>query len=536
MNLNCKFKTLVFAILIFLLGSHKSVYAQDRNDYFRCELGTIMHIFVPDTIVDSVAFISFNADITDTSILPRSLVIPGRVNIGGSDYNVVVADEAFKDCDWIDDVVMEDGVVRIYANAFNGCSNLQSVFIPRSVDFVHREAFCNTLNLSTIKISEENERYDSRNDCNAVIAGDVLDIGCKGTKIPCGVKVIGYGAFYDCVGLDSIYIPDGVTGIMGQAFEGCTNLRHVRLPKNLSEIVGRAFAHCTSLEDIYIPASVKYIYGNPFMGCTGMRTIVVDKYNAEYDSRKSCNAIIEKRRNRLISTCKNTIIPKSVKEYSWCFAYMPIKEIHIPAAITFIDPFAFEGCSKLERITVDRRNTVYDSREDCNAIIQKNGNILIAGCYNTHIPSDVIEIGERAFYGRKLSADFDIGQRVQRIMNKAFANCAGLQHVLIPYTVYYMDSEAFTNCRDLQKAQIEAPINEIPPRTFLGCTKLEEINLPYSVRIIGRDAFKGCVMLRNIGLKRGVDIIDEGAFDGCPTTLPYTTLSDTNNLSSRGAI
>lgn len=519
MNQNVQFKTLVFAILTFLLGNHTSVYAQDGSDYFRYKLGTIMHIIVPDTIVDSVAFISFNTDIADTSTLPHRLVIPGTVNIGGNDYNVVVAEEAFKDCAWIDGVVMEDGVIRIFANAFNGCSNLQSVFIPKSVDFIHIEAFCNTPNLSTIKISEENERYDSRDDCNAVIAGDVLDVGCMGTKIPGGVKVIGYGAFYGCTGLDSIYIPDGVTDIMGQAFEGCANLRQVRLSENLSKIVGRAFAHCTSLEDIFIPASVKCIYGNPFMGCTGLETIVVDKHNATYDSRKSCNAIIEKKRSRLISTCKNTVIPKSVKEYSWCFAYMPVKEIHIPKNITFIDPFALEGCSELERITVDRRNVVYDSREDCNAIIQKSGDILIAGCYNTHIPTSVTEIGECAFYGRKLRTDFEIGHCVQRIMNKAFANCTGLQQVRIPYTVYYMDSEAFANCRDLQKAQINAPINEIPPRTFSGCTRLEEVDLPYSVRIIGRDAFKGCVMLREIGMRRCIEIIDNGAFDGCPANI-----------------
>ena len=511
---NCKWS--VCLACVFVLGWHVAVSAQDAPmPYLRFELGEVQHEVLSEPVRDSVAFISFNQEFSDTASLPHNLSIPGIMNIEGGIYKVVVAKDAFRNCDWIHDVTFGDGVLKIYDNAFSGCSNLHSVFISKSVYGIHSLAFSDTPNLSVIRVSEESEWFDSRDDCNAIIGGRLV-IGCKGTKIPTDIPGIGYGAFCGCTGLDSIVIPDNVKWILGRAFEGCANLKKVVLPEGLTTIAGLAFAHCTSLEEAYIPASVENVYGNPFSGCTGLKRIVVDKHNPNYDSRKSCNAIIETKTCRLMTTCMNTVIPSSVKEYEWCFAYMPIKEIHISKNVTYINPFAFLGCSELECITVDERNPVYDSREQCNAVIQKNGDILVAGCYNTRIPSSVSVIGGSAFRERTLNPDFEIPYGMKCIMGAAFADCRGLQQVHVPYTVNFMGEDVFSGCHDLQSVRFDAFINEIQPRTFLNCSKLTDINIPYNIRIIGNSAFKGCVMLKNIRFERGVEVVDDEAFDDCP--------------------
>ena len=72
--------------------------------------------------------------------------------------------------------------------------------------------------------------------------------------------------------------------------------------------------------------------------------------------------------------------------------YIELKSINIPASVTEIGLSPFAGCSSLETIIVDAKNKVYDSRDNCNAIIETASNTLIQGCPNTTIPNTVIII------------------------------------------------------------------------------------------------------------------------------------------------
>lgn len=76
-----------------------------------------------------------------------------------------------------------------------------------------------------------------------------------------------------------------------------------------------------------------------------------------------------------------------------------LTSINIPESVTKIGDFAFSGCKKLTSIIVASGNTVFDSRGNCNAIIETKTNRLIHGCANTVIPESVTEIGDNAFYG-----------------------------------------------------------------------------------------------------------------------------------------
>ena len=75
-----------------------------------------------------------------------------------------------------------------------------------------------------------------------------------------------------------------------------------------------------------------------------------------------------------------------------------LKSITIPSSIYYIGEMAFEGCGGLASIVVEDGNTVYDSRENCNAIITTQDNELIAGCGNTTIPNSVTSIRGDVFH------------------------------------------------------------------------------------------------------------------------------------------
>ena len=115
------------------------------------------------------------------------------------------------------------GLTSIGYQAFHGCSGLTSVTIGNGVTSIGYQAFYNCNGLTSIHVEEENPKYDSRDNCNAIIetATNKLIKGCKNSTIPNTVTEIGDGAFQNCNNLTSINIPNSVTRIGCESFECC---------------------------------------------------------------------------------------------------------------------------------------------------------------------------------------------------------------------------------------------------------------------------------------------------------------------------
>ena len=113
--------------------------------------------------------------------------------------------------------------------------------------------------------------------------------------------------------------------------------------------------------------------------------------------------------------------------------------------MTEIGSQAFWKCSNLERIKVNENNKVYDSRENCNAIIEKSSNTLIAGCKNTKVPSGVTKIGDGAFEGCSGLTSITLPGSVKEISYRAFGDCSGLTSITLPESVTKIGDGAFWN-------------------------------------------------------------------------------------------
>lgn len=106
--------------------------------------------------------------------------------------------------------------------------------------------------------------------------------------------------------------------------------------------------------------------------------------------------------------------------------------ITIPASVESIGELAFSGCIRLNRISVAKDNPVFDSLENCHAIIETASNTLLVGCENTRIPDSVTRIGENAFDGAYFMEEIIIPESVKVIDNWAFASCCNLKYLHLP--------------------------------------------------------------------------------------------------------
>ena len=147
------------------------------------------------------------------------------------------------------------------------------------------------------------------------------------------VTAIGDDALRDCIGLTSISFGNTLTSIGERAFWHCEGLTSVVLPNSLVSIASEAFRYCYSLTEINIPSSVTSI---------GLHVLTGED---PYEGSKN----------------------------------------------------PFSTCWNLASITVDPENSYYDSRNNCNAIIETATNKLVSASSSTIIPNTVTEIGWDAF-------------------------------------------------------------------------------------------------------------------------------------------
>lgn len=266
-------------------------------------------------------------------------------------------------------------------------------------------------------------------------------------------------------------------------FNKCTNLTNIEIPNSVLWISGNAFVKCTSLTSIEIPNSVSIIEWGAFSDCTGLTNVKLG--NSVSDLAQS----------------------------------------------------AFSGCSNLTNIVVDEGNYYYDSRENCNAIIETNSNTLIVGCKGTIIPNTVTKIGDDAFKDRNLTT-IELPDQITSIGERAFLDNKELRSIrcLAKKPPYFNDS--FYDCReDLQVQVPEEAMEEYKSSSwdYFTITKIypyhygdyitEDYN-DYSFKFTANPFYDGFVVTSETKPKNATEIIIPSTIGFQGGEYPVTYIGD----------
>lgn len=494
--------------------------------------------------------------------------IPQTVKSGNYDgkiYRVVsVADSAFYARETLMDVKLPPSITTIGAYAFKSCTELQYINFP-SVTMIGDAAFeqCEKLYKYTL----------SGRLCHI---GDYAFKGCMALEqfvFPSAINYIGNGAFSGCSKLNTIKFCDLIKSVSigSSAFEGCVSLKQIGCLSLVPPVVNGDSVFdqiCFTAAQLLVPHSSGSQYkSDVFWGkFSSQRTLKYDFIHAggAYRISSAEELSLSPGDNFWAYNSNDLDVPdtlnydgvdyvvKSVDDYALnncqairrvtlgnslerigrsAFAGSGIFSIRVGASLKSIGKEVFLGCGNLNEMIVDEANTLYDSRNECNAIIKTADNCLVYGCRGSIVPPTITSIADSAFFMCTGLVKIEIPNSVRKIGMSAFGYCNSLATVTFSDSLKYMGPGAFA-MTSIKSLVIPDGLDSVPYLAFSGCTNLEELVLPKHLKSIGILAFSHCHKLKRLTIPNSVDSIGIFAFLWCKVMEDLTIGSGTTYIGS----
>ncbi len=262
---------------------------------------------------------------------------------------------AFSEVSAID---LNDGLKTIGNGAFNGLEEIESVFIPASVEYIGRSAFRRMSALEVVtfeagsQLSEINDNtFSDADSLETIHLPDNLEIighhafsnnqAMSHINIPNSVTTIKPWAFSSMSELYEITIPQGIEVLAERIFYDTDSLKHVHLPDSLEIIESNAFYQATAIEEIELPDGLKVIEGDAFRQATSLHTINLPQSleTLKHGVFRETDSL-----NEITIPSNITIIPY------WLFLNSGVNHVELHDDIKIIENRAFQNTENLQNI------------------------------------------------------------------------------------------------------------------------------------------------------------------------------------------
>ena len=329
-------------------GSDYSVTTIADNAF--CYCSDLTSVAIPNSVT-YIGDYAFSSSGLKSVTIPNSITNIGRetfayctnlTSVSIPNGVTSIGFQAFRGCESLASFAIPNSVTHIGSWALGDCKAITSIIIPKSVTSLGYGAISACPNLTEIRVDEGNTKYDSQENCNAIIetSSNTLISGCQTTVIPNSVTSIGYAAFSKCHNLTSITIPEGVTRIDMVAFGNCMNLNCVVIPSSVVSIGAQAFSGCrVSVHISDIAAWCNIIFD------ASARPFLYDLYlNGE--------------------VVKDLVIPAGVTSIG-CSSFWGanLTSVTIPNSVTSIGSWSFHDCTSLTDVYCYAENVPFTHAE-----------------------------------------------------------------------------------------------------------------------------------------------------------------------------
>ena len=435
-----------------------------------------------------------------------------------------IGEEAFRNNENVQVIVIPKSVTTISERAFINCKNLEKIcFVDEekqklpdaSINMIQRGAFSGCENLTTVDLS----------NCKVLTLDINVFSDCKKLKEITkwsAIGTMGAGTFSGCTSLTSVNLTD-LHMVGAGVFAGCTGLKELTIGKGTA--LGSAmFAGCTALENVTVNCS--YVPDYAFMGCTSLTSVTFNAANTVIGNGAFQNSALEN-----VTVTENIA---SVGDYAFRYCRR-LKAIS--GVIPKIGYGAFDGVTSMGATVADGGTLYYTAQTVTPAVLSGITAIAPNAFADRTLDgsgvldlSNITSIGEGAFRGLKGLTGVTLPEGLTEIPANAFRGCTDLTAVTIPAGVTRIGDGAFYGCTALATVTYAGnSVKEIGADAF-GRTALTELNLPASVTKIGDEAYARNTRLESVNLP-SVEEMGTAVFAFCPV---LTTAVFGDNATTTG--
>lgn len=499
--------------------------------------------------------------VANTTAYAGDLVIPATVTNNGQTYQVTeIGSSAFKNCTRLSSIQMPEGITIINYSAFEGCTGLERIKVPNSVETIYYNSFKGCRLLESVDFgtgvkmiggsSSGSTGSGAFENCTSLTSIDlprsVTTIsasafrGCTALErvsLSEGLETMGNHCFANCSSLTAISIPSTVTSLGASAFVGCRSLEKAVLGGGIQKMGNSVFKSCQAIEQVTIANGVAVISAEAFQDCTGLRELSVpgSVETIYYTAFKGCRALAKVTLGQGVQVIGgNSEGSTGSGAFENCIS---LTSINIPSSVSTIHASAFRGCTSLNSVTLNK-GLLYvgnNSFQNCSSL------------ESIIIPATVNHLGASAFVGCSSLKSAVLGKGITEMGNQVFKGCAALSQLTIEKGCGDISSAAFQDCSSLTKITIPGSVTTIYYLAFKGCTSLTSVIMEKGVLVIGGNsngstgsgAFENCTALEDVVVPSSITTIHASAFRNCSGlkrfTIQATVLPETGTKAFQNA-